>query len=74
MIKKVKKTDYIAVSDRHCKACWECFEACPKQVFTKINVLWGFHKHIKISNPEACIGCLKCVNACQHEAITVVNA
>ena len=74
MKKKAKKTAYIAVDSHHCQACWECYDACPKQVFGKINVLWGLHKHIIIERPKACIGCKKCVKICQFGAITTVSA
>lgn len=67
------QTDYIAVDSHYCKACWECYEACPKQVFGKINVLrLGIHKHIYVKNPDDCIGCKKCVKTCKHGAITAI--
>lgn len=60
-------TAYITINTRNCVACWECFNACPKQVFGKIDFLG--HRHIKIKNASACIGCNKCVRVCQHGAI-----
>ena len=74
MRKKAKNTAFIAVDSRNCQACWECYEACPKQVLGKINVLGlGIHKHIYVKNPEACIGCKKCVKTCQYRAIVAVS-
>ncbi len=60
-------TDYITINSRNCVACWDCFTTCPKQVFGKIDFLG--HRHIKIKNVSACIGCNKCVQVCQHGAI-----
>ena len=75
MRKKGKKTAFIAVDSRNCQACWACYEACPKQVFGKIDVLGlGIHKHIYVKNPTDCIGCIKCVKACQYGAIVAVSA
>ena len=75
MRKKGKKTVYIAVDSHNCRACWECYKACPKQVFGKIDVFGlGIHKHIYVKNPADCIGCNKCVKACQHGAITAVSS
>ena len=74
MRKKAKNTAYIAVDSHKCQACWECYEVCPNQVFGKVNVLFGLHKHIVIQNPEACIGCKKCVKTCQYGAIVAVSA
>lgn len=48
---KVLSTAYITAGSNKCQACWECIEACPKQVFGKVDVFWGLHKHIKIVNP-----------------------
>lgn len=74
MRKKAKNTAFIAVDSRNCQACWERYEACPKQVLGKINVLGlGIHKHIYVKNPEACIGCKKCVKTCQYRAIVAVS-
>ena len=67
-----QQTAHIQLDPHKCKACWECIEACPKQVLGKIDL--PFHKHAKIVNPEACIGCKKCVKTCQYGAIVAVNA
>ena len=70
---RVLGTAYITAGSNKCQACWACIEACPKQVFGKVNVFFGLHKHIKIVNPDACIGCKKCVKACQYGAIVAVS-
>ena len=59
---------FIDVNTHNCKACWECKENCPNQVFGKIDFLG--HRHIKVSHPENCTGCLKCVKVCEQGAIT----
>ncbi|MCM1067138.1 MAG: ferredoxin family protein [Muribaculaceae bacterium] len=64
-------TAYITVNSRRCVACWECYEACPRQVLGKIDFLG--HRHIKIKNAAGCIGCMKCVKACSHGAISKIN-
>ncbi|MBR1881831.1 MAG: ferredoxin family protein [Muribaculaceae bacterium] len=63
-------TDKIAFDPHKCEACWQCVENCPKQVFGKVKFLW--HKHARIDNPNACIGCKKCVRVCEHGAITAL--
>ena len=64
------RTKYIYFDSGKCKACWKCLEVCPEDVFGKINIL--IHKHIKIVNPDNCIGCLKCFKACSHKAISPI--
>lgn len=63
-------TAYITINPRNCVACWDCFNACPKHVFGKIDFLG--HRHIKIKNASDCIGCNKCVRVCQHGAISPI--
>jgi 2-oxoglutarate ferredoxin oxidoreductase subunit delta len=65
-----KRTEYICCDSGKCKACWECLEACPNDVFGKINIL--IHKHVKIVNRDNCTGCLKCIKACGHRAISPI--
>ncbi len=60
-------TAYIIINTRNCVGCWDCFNACPKQVFGKIDFLG--HRHIKIKNASGCIGCNKCVQVCRHGVI-----
>ncbi len=62
------QTEYIKISPHHCKACWKCMENCPKHVFGKIDL--PLHKHIKIINSDACIGCRKCIKSCNYKAIS----
>ena len=71
---RVLGTAYITANPHNCKSCWACLEACPKQVFGKVNEFFGLHKHIVIQNSEACIGCNKCVKVCQYGAIVAVSA
>ena len=66
-----QETAHIQLDSRKCQACWACVEICPKQVLGKIDL--PFHKHAKIVNPEACIGCKKCVKKCEHDAITAIE-
>lgn len=61
------QSKFVAVNPHRCEACWQCVEACPKQVIGKIN-LW-VHKHVYIEHPSACIGCKKCIRVCPHDAI-----
>jgi 2-oxoglutarate ferredoxin oxidoreductase subunit delta len=67
MREKNFQTKFIHATGRKCEACWKCVEACPENVFGKINFL--FHKHAVIRNPENCIGCLKCVSVCKYGVI-----
>lgn len=60
-----KETKFISINPRKCIACWDCVEACPKQVIRKVQFLW--HKHIVLKNTDACIGCKKCINICKHQ-------
>ena len=66
IVKKTRKvrTEYISTNIHNCKACWECINACPKQVIGKFSFLW--HKHIVIQNGDNCIGCKKCIKTCPH--------
>ena len=56
------QTPYIWANTRRCEACWQCIDACPKQVIGKIGFLW--HKHIIFKNGENCTGCKKCIKTC----------
>ena len=64
-------TAHIQLDPHKCQACWQCIEACPREVLGKIDL--PFHKHAKIVNPDACIGCKKCVKTCQHGAMTAIK-
>ena len=66
-----QKTAHIQLDPHRCQACWECVNACPKQVLGKVDL--PLHKHAKIVNPDECIGCKKCVKACQHGAIEAID-
>ncbi len=65
------QTKHIKIDNHICKACWECVEACPKNVIGKVNLF--FHKHSHIDNPEKCVGCLKCVKTCKYGAIISIH-
>ncbi len=66
-LRSCKQTAYISINAHNCVACWHCYNACPKQVFGKVDVLG--HRHIRIKKAADCIGCMKCVQVCQHSAI-----
>jgi len=63
---KIKKihTGHVWANTQKCEACWDCINACPKQVIGKVGFLW--HKHIVFKNSENCTGCKKCVQVCPH--------
>jgi NAD-dependent dihydropyrimidine dehydrogenase PreA subunit len=63
----LRETKYIRLAPRQCQGCWECVEACPKDVFIKMDRTR--HPHVHIQNPEACSGCKKCVRVCAHAAL-----
>jgi uncharacterized Fe-S center protein len=60
-------TAFIEIDTRNCKACWKCISICPNQVISRINLF--FHKHIRISELDKCIGCMKCMKVCEYKAI-----
>ena len=66
--RKITPLQFINVNTANCKACWKCLENCPNNVFDKIDFLG--HRHIKVTHPENCTGCLKCVKVCTYCAIT----
>ena len=61
------QTKFVEFNKNNCKACWKCVEACPENIFGKINIL--IHKHARIVNSSDCTGCMKCVKACDFGAI-----
>ncbi len=62
------ESGFLRLDTRRCKACWKCLSACPRKVIGKVAILW--HKHVRIANPDACLGCLKCVTVCESGALT----
>lgn len=60
-------SELIQLDTRRCKACWKCLPACPRKVIGKVVILW--HKHARIANADACLGCLKCVKVCESGAL-----
>ena len=65
-------TPYMLLVPHNCEACWKCVESCPKTVIGKVNFL--MHKHAKIINVDACIGCMQCFNVCEYKAIYKINS
>ncbi len=61
------ETLYIRLDTSRCKACWDCVEACPRDVIGKIDL--RFHRHARIDRADNCKGCLLCLNACSYQAI-----
>jgi ferredoxin len=53
---------------RQCDACWECVDACPKEVLRAVSI--GPHRHAAVNRPEDCTGCLACVKVCESGALT----
>ena len=62
-----RKTAYIEIDPAKCVACWDCVNACAKKALGKVNLI--IHKHSRVKNAKACVGCKKCVKVCQHGAI-----
>ncbi|MDR0926995.1 MAG: ferredoxin family protein [Ignavibacteria bacterium] len=62
-------TKYILINTHNCKACWKCFEQCPRRVFGKESRFFGLHKHVIVVSSENCIGCGKCIKECPHKCI-----
>jgi 2-oxoglutarate ferredoxin oxidoreductase subunit delta len=58
---------FIWLDTRRCKACWKCLSVCPRKVIGKVAILW--HKHVRIANADACLGCLQCVKVCKSGAL-----
>lgn len=61
-------TAFVALDRPRCEACWACLEACPQEVFGKVDLLG--HRHAKIRNAGVCTGCGRCVKACEAGALT----
>jgi ferredoxin len=66
------QTKFIRLDKQLCQACWNCIEVCTNNVFGKIYVLFGLHKHARIDQPELCKGCKKCVQVCPGQALTYI--
>jgi ferredoxin len=61
-----KRTQFIRLDTKKCKACWICINNCINQVIGKVDL--SFHKHALIVNPGACTGCLNCLTVCKFNA------
>ena len=62
-----RETKYVQFNSRLCTACWNCIEACPKQVIGKVDMI--FHRHARLENPQDCNGCKACVRVCSSGAL-----
>lgn len=65
------QTRHIKIDNHRCKACWDCVNACPKDVIGKVNLF--FHKHSHINQAAQCIGCFKCIKVCKFKAISKIQ-
>lgn len=65
------RTMHIKIDNRRCQACWDCVNACPRDVIRKVNLF--FHKHSHINQAALCIGCFKCVKVCKFQAIIKIQ-
>ncbi len=68
MRKPLHSTKYIKLDTHKCVGCFNCIEACNKNVMGKINFLW--HKHVLIKRANDCVGCYRCVGVCKDGALT----
>jgi len=62
------ETAFIKFNSSKCKACWNCIDVCPENVFVKMNIL--VHKHVLIRKGKDCIGCGMCVSICKSGALS----
>jgi NAD-dependent dihydropyrimidine dehydrogenase PreA subunit len=65
-----KRTQFIQLDTRKCKACWKCIKNCLNQVIGKVD--FAHHKHALILKPDACTGCLNCISICQYNAYSII--
>jgi 2-oxoglutarate ferredoxin oxidoreductase subunit delta len=61
------ETKFVQFNSRLCTACWNCIEACLKQVIGKVDIV--FHRHARLNNPQDCNGCKACVRVCSSGAL-----
>ncbi|MDE6861630.1 MAG: 4Fe-4S binding protein, partial [Alistipes sp.] len=64
MRNRLLQTRFIEIDPHKCRACWKCVDQCPRKVLEKVGFF--MHRHIRLSDMEACIGCGKCIKACAH--------
>jgi|WetSurMetagenome_2_1015567.scaffolds.fasta_scaffold54052_2 NAD-dependent dihydropyrimidine dehydrogenase PreA subunit len=70
--RKHKRTPFVQLDTRKCKACWKCIKDCTNKVIGKVD--FAHHKHALILQPDACTGCLNCISVCQYNAYSVADA
>lgn len=62
----------VVVSDKRCKGCERCVDACPQKVLSISNRLNEKGYFVaEPSSPALCIGCLLCAISCPDVAIEV---
>jgi NAD-dependent dihydropyrimidine dehydrogenase PreA subunit len=66
-----KRTPFVQLDTRKCKACWKCIDNCTNLVIGKVD--FANHKHALILQPYSCTGCLNCISICQYNAYSVTD-
>lgn len=61
-----KRTQFVQLDAKKCKACWACIKNCTNRVIGKVDL--PYHKHALIVNSDACTGCLNCLSVCKFNA------
>ena len=55
----------IVIDDQKCKACGECVQICPVEIYQ----LDG--DRLIVGNSDECSGCQSCVSVCEVQAIII---
>ena len=61
------RTAFIELDRHACQACWECIDACPNGVLSRLDFF--IHRHAQVRHAELCKGCARCVRACPNDAL-----